>query len=125
MGRRRGCSELAGRDLLLGLQGSVHALVARQQVDAVRHGRAPGRALVLLERDRLRRQLVHRERPEQARDREEEDALGDVDARADAAPGGIARQQGTCVWERRERTRHQRTSGRAPWRSLGARTPLS
>ena len=55
-----------------------------EEVDPVGHGGAAGRALVLLERDGLGRELVHGERPEQSRDGEEEDALRDVDARADA-----------------------------------------
>ncbi len=58
--------------------------IARCQLYPVRDGRPPREAVVLVQVDPLIRQLRHLERPEEVRDGEEDLALGERHARADA-----------------------------------------
>ena len=59
--------------------------MSRGQADLEGHGRAPRQAIVLLEIDRLFRDLLHVESPQEAGDGEPDLALGDDHARADTA----------------------------------------
>lgn len=62
----------------------MYTIMTWDEVDLVRLGSATRSTLVFLERYGRIRKLVNRERPEQPGNGEEQDALGNINPRADA-----------------------------------------